>query len=207
MTKEIEFLTDRVNRALDLLIEQDRDKQNIRDYLSSLIAEMQVLEDVFKDLYLLRAIETAAGTQLDGIGQILVLNRDGRLDEEYRSALQFKAFLNQSKGEPETLISALKVFTKSTKVAVWEIFPATCYGWFDGDNIPDNLDEQMDNLCAGGVKWGGSIIGNDQPFIFDKGYPKPPDDLRPIYGGFAIVDAANNLINDGFSGKFSIAIR
>lgn len=207
MAEEIIFLNDRVEKALDLLIQQDRTKQSIRDYLTALITEMQTLENVFKDLYLLRSLDSAEGTQLDGIGQILVLNRDGRSDEVYRIALKFKAFLNQSNGEPEILISALRVFTKSINVAVWEVFPATCYGWFDNDdNIPPNLDEQMDSLCAGGVKWGGSIIGNDQPFTFDQGYPKPPDDLRPIYGGFAIVDASNNLINDGFSGKFSIVI-
>jgi hypothetical protein len=207
MAREIIFLNDRIERALDLLVEQDRDKAKLRAYLTAYLSEFQVLEDVFKDLYLKRSLDSAEGAQLDGLGQILVLEREGRTDDEYRAALKFQAFLNQSKGEPETLIAALKVFTGATRVAVWELFPAKCYGWYDSDipEIPPDLDAQMDSLCAGGVKWAGSIIGNKQPFVFDKGYPKPPDN-RPIYGGFAIVDASNNLINDGFSGKFSIAI-
>lgn len=207
MTKQpdIDFVVNHIEKALGLLIQQFRGKEKWTDILSALLNESQNLENTFKDLYYNRSINTAVGTQLDGIGQILGLERGGLNDDDYRIALKFQAFLNQSKGEPETLIAALKVFTDSTKVHLYEIFPAEAYGWFDNPtHIIGKLDEKMDSLCAAGVKWGGSIIGNDQPFIFDEGYKIPPDAVT-LYGSFAIVDAGNNLITDGTQGQFSIA--
>lgn len=205
MAKEIQFISDHIAQALNLLVQQFRDKTTWTDILTAMLQEAQNIEDAFKDLYFYRALKTAFGVQLDGIGEILGLARNGLDDEDYRISLTFQAFLNQSKGEPEVLIAALKVFTNSTNVHVYEIFPAECYGWFNNHlHLLSKLDEKMDGLCAGGVKWGGSIIGNEQPFVFDAGYTIPPDDIT-LYGSFAIVDAGNNLITDGTQGMFSIA--
>jgi hypothetical protein len=202
MTQQIEFVTDWKEKALSLLVEQFKDKQKLNDFLSCFLEEAQLLEDTFEQLYTLRWLDVAYGAQLDGLGQILALERQGLNDEDYRIALRFQALLNASKGESEILIEALKIFTRSDDVTFFEIYPAACYGYYSNYNYPITpyLNAKMQGLCAGGVKWYGSIIGNERPFIFDKLYTIPNDSR--LFGGFAIADASNNVIDDGTCGLF-----
>ena len=206
MATQIEFVTDWIGTALDLLVQQFKDKQKINDFLSCILEEAQVLEDAFKQLYELRSLDTAFGAQLDGLGDILALPRNGLDDEDYRIALKFQALLNASKGEPETLIEALKVFTRSTDVQYFELYPAACYGYFNNPDyqVTDELDKKMDNLCAGGVKWLGSIIGNDRPFVFDELY-NIPNDPR-FFGGFSFADDLGNNLDDGTCGLLGFIV-
>jgi len=200
MSHEIQFRTTVVEDSLNLLVQQFKEKANIEKFLTCFLEEAQELEDVLKQLYTLRWLDTAVGVQLDGLGQILALEREGLGDEDYRDALKFQALLNQSKGEPELLITALSVFTRSNYVSFFELYPAKCYGYFSNPDfaISEKLNIKMQSLCGGGIKWIGSIIGNDRPFIFDVLYPLPPD--TRLFGGFAAVDADNNLIDDGTCG-------
>ncbi len=205
MSADLEFITDWVERALALLVQQFKTKDDFKKFLECLLEEAQVIENVAKDLYFNRRLENAIGEQLDGIGQIVALERQGLDDDKYRDALKFQILLNASKGDPEILILALKEFTQSTIAKLYELFPAACYGEFSSETFDDfdTLNKKMQDLCAGSVKWLGSIIGNDQPFIFDQPYAVPPD-TDEKYGGFAIVNASNEIIDDGYCGKFTI---
>jgi hypothetical protein len=206
MSKEITFYTDIPDFIAGLLVEQFKEKTNFVNFVKSLSQEAQTLENVFKDLYLDRSIDSGIGEQLDNLGEILGLNRNGQTDDVYRINLKFQAVLNASKGEPEILISALKIFTDSTIVYFYELFPAKCYGYFNNDTfiIPPDFNSKMDNICGGGIKWLGSIIGNHQPFIFDILYyiEGNPDQ----FGGFAAVDVSNVLVDDGTCGLFTFFV-
>lgn len=91
---------------LDKLPEQFKRKHNIEVLIKAFAAELEELVAVYKELETLRAISTAFGKQLDGIGEIVVLSRVESMayagvvdfyildDERYRLFLMFKALRN-----------------------------------------------------------------------------------------------------------------
>lgn len=91
---------------LDKLPEQFKRKHNIEMLIKAFATELEELVEVYNELETLRAISTAFGKQLDGIGEIVVLSRVESMayagvvdfyildDERYRLFLMFKALRN-----------------------------------------------------------------------------------------------------------------
>ncbi len=91
---------------LDKLPEQFKKKHNIEVLVKAFAAELEELVGTFKELETLRAISTAFGRQLDGIGEIVELSRVESTayagiidffvldDERYRLFLMYKALRN-----------------------------------------------------------------------------------------------------------------
>lgn len=91
---------------LDKLPEQFKRKHNIEVLIQAFAAELEELVEVFGELETLRAIKTAYGKQLDGIGEIVNLSRVESTayagivdfyvldDERYRLFLMYKALRN-----------------------------------------------------------------------------------------------------------------
>lgn len=191
MAKELTFYENVAEDTSNLLVQQFKTKQNFINFIQALSSECQLLENVFKELYTECSIDYAIGTQLDGIGQIVGLARNGESDDDYRIDLKLQILINASKGQPEILITALKIFTRSTVIILYEFFPAKCGGYFNNfTNYPANLNNKMQQICAGGVKWLFSIIGNEFPFACDAA---PPSGLG---GGLAGIDADGNILTE-----------
>lgn len=146
-------INDHIQRALDALPQQFKNKVNWEKLINILIAPFQELEDVAQDLLTNRALDTAIGVQLDGIGQIVGLARNGMNDEQYRFALRFKIFINISSGEAETLIRALKYFTDANYIKYDPLYPAGFQMFTDGSVIPDNLIPTMQSIAMAGVSY------------------------------------------------------
>lgn len=93
---------------LKKLPEQFKGKRNIEVLARALADEMEEVRAVFRQLNTERHIEAAAGKQLDGIGEIVVLGRadaagyagvldfDVIDDERYRLFLKYKALRNSN---------------------------------------------------------------------------------------------------------------
>lgn len=91
---------------LDKLPEQFKQKYNIEVLVHAFAAELEELVGVFGELKTLRAIRTAYGRQLDGIGEIVNLSRVESTayagivdfyvldDDRYRLFLMYKALRN-----------------------------------------------------------------------------------------------------------------
>lgn len=91
---------------LDKLPEQFKRKHNIEVLVHAFAAELEELVGVFGELETLRAIKTAYGKQLDGIGEIVNLSRVESTayagivdfyvldDDRYRLFLMYKALRN-----------------------------------------------------------------------------------------------------------------
>lgn len=91
---------------LDKLPEQFKRKHNIEVLIQAFAAELEELVEVFGELETLRAIKTAYGRQLDGIGEIVNLSRVESTayagivdfyvldDDRYRLFLMYKALRN-----------------------------------------------------------------------------------------------------------------
>ena len=76
------------------------------------------------DLYTERSLDTSIGAQLDGIGRIVGLDRDGLDDVDYRATLIIQIQINKAGGEPESIITAIRQLFKTEIIAFKEIYPA-----------------------------------------------------------------------------------
>lgn len=117
-------ITTHVVDALNRLLEQYKDKERIRAIVSSKTEQDQVLENTLHDLNNFRSIDTAVGVQLDGLGDILGIDRGGLNDEDYRARLKIKIVQNLSNGEPDRLITVYAFLTGATQIQYAEHYPA-----------------------------------------------------------------------------------
>ena len=174
----------------------------------------------------MRYLNTAQGVQLDGLGQILGLERTpGESDASYREALQFQIFVNQSHGTPEEVIKILKFLTDATKVWYSEVYPAAYQMATNGLIFPPNpsdLVAAIQNVSPAGVHFLAlTATYNTNPFVFsgdpfDEQFfvapnPADPTELHPLQvdPGTGPVDffiQRGETTNPDFGGGFAEAI-
>jgi hypothetical protein len=118
-----------------------------------MIKQLQELEDEFQNFNRIRDINTVAGKLLDIAGEIVGEDRNNRTDEEYRIAIKFRILLNNSNGEPETVIQALRIFTNATDIQYQEVWPAKVRLTFTSVTIPPtNIRELIEQIAPAGVQ-------------------------------------------------------
>ncbi len=102
--------TDQVADALSLLTSQFSGSTNIQAILTSWITQVQELEAALFQLYEERGVEDAIGDQLDDLGTIVGLERDGMSDTDYRARLLVQIAINLASGtvpEVEAILDSL----------------------------------------------------------------------------------------------------
>lgn len=148
----IPTLTDQVelglSRNIDFL-----DKENFNKLLKLFLEEVQELEVATLAIADQKNIQTAIGEWLDYIGKIVGQPREGRTDEEYRSALLLKVASNSSDGTPNTIIDITKQASGATSSRIIDYFPAS---FFNVLELPDGvstagLTKLMDQIKPAGV--------------------------------------------------------
>ncbi len=147
----IQPINDHISRTLALLLEQFKKKPNFKKLVEVLVAPLQECEDVAWQLYGFRALPTAQGAQLDGIGDIFAVPRGGQDDDEYRQAIYLKIFEIGVSGTPDELMTVLKTVTNSTEVGYIPRYPASAQLYANGVDIPPGLIEFMLKLTPAGV--------------------------------------------------------
>ena len=120
-------LQDLVEEALGLLPSQWSDKDNMQGLVKSIEENVQVVEDQNYQILQERGVYTAVGVQLDNIGLIVGVSREGRFDPEYRQAILARIATNTSDGTPEAVRTAVKISTLATKINMWDHFPANLH--------------------------------------------------------------------------------
>ena len=118
---------------LNFLTQQYKTKEKFKAILQASAQQSNDFETALLELRDEYYLSTAIGVQLDVIGDILGLPRDGRDDESYRTLLRVKANLNISAGTPESLITAAVSLYNATKVEYTPIYPAKVQLWTNGD--------------------------------------------------------------------------
>jgi len=194
------LITDYCARAQERLIEQFEAKQNINSYLCALVTPFQELEYVFGDLYTLRRLDTATAAQLDGLGDIVGLNRVSSDDDVYRDAIRFKIGINFSNGEPESLLSLAQVLTESSEVSIVESYPAGVIITVNGLNITSNTVRQIEQSAPAGVQIILNSVSTEPQFAV------APDlgDIDPDAEGFSEPNYAPDAGKGGhLSEKYS----
>lgn len=76
-------INNHVQQALARLLQQYQGLPLLSGFLTALIAQIQNLEDAIYPLDALRQLQNAYGQQLDNLGQIIGLSRNGMPDNEY----------------------------------------------------------------------------------------------------------------------------
>lgn len=99
---------DYTTRYKDILLQQFKDSENLNE-----IFRIKGLYRNERQALILSVIEnflidSAIGEQLDVIGRIVVFDRGGRSDNNYRTLLKIKIKINNSEGQPETFIQAVR---------------------------------------------------------------------------------------------------
>lgn len=87
---------------------------NFELLVRSYAAEVQALDTAATELLTLTTLNGAEGVQLDGLGQIIGIERQGLDDEPYRSLLRSQIRINRSGGSIEQLNEIIRFATNTT---------------------------------------------------------------------------------------------
>ena len=115
--------------ALAQLIEQFQDSADLKSLLTAFVDRVQDLEDALYPMLEIRNIDTMTGDRLDGLGQIVNVDRGGRTDDEYRLRIRAELAILKSTGIARDLISTLQLLVAQTvaDIQVDEYYPKTIF--------------------------------------------------------------------------------
>ena len=151
-------ISDHEDRGIARLPGYQQSATNWGKLLRALLSEAQSLEDALDQLENERHLSIAVGQQLDEIGTILDLAREGRSDDDYRFALQGQASALAGSGEGNVLIDGYLFLTSATGVLIAEHQPATAelFALLDADTFTSAEDNAitvaMNEIKAAGIQ-------------------------------------------------------
>lgn len=184
----IPVIPNHVQQALDRLITQYKNRPGVQGLVGSLVYPWQEIEQTLSDLNTLRAVDTATGAQLDGLGSIVGIERGQLSDNDYRVRIKAKILINISEGEPEIIITAYSLLTGASVTFLQEL-PPCGVGLMSDGSIPAGQEELFAELIKSALAAGVRLdsMGHfdaSNPFSFDGA-------VAPTGGGYgSIYDSA-----------------
>jgi len=188
---DIVKIDNHTERALDRSATQYRQKPKHEAFISSFADQVQDAEDAVFDMIDARVLENAEGAQLDGIGEIVGLDRQGRGDDEYRILLLVKIGQNSSQGGPEKVIQIFRILIQAGLVHYQNLEKAAIMLGSDTEIPEDDVEfvyRNMELIAAGGVRIDHIVCFDaDAPFAFEGNNPLLPgagwSDITGTQGG------------------------
>lgn len=113
----LDLIPDHVDLACARLLSQVREKDSHRGLIASFVTPTQDTENTLQAVRVLRDLDTATGAQLDEIGRLVGVQREGRADLVYRDRVRVQILINRSSGEAETL-RQIVAYTLPTATAI-----------------------------------------------------------------------------------------
>lgn len=107
-------LYNHVERALNRLPDYYSDKPLAKALLETLLSELNEIESAADQLRRNFTIQNAEGVNLDIIGKLFNVIRNGREDEEYRQAILTEGILFFSDGTTDSIIATTNAYTNRT---------------------------------------------------------------------------------------------
>jgi hypothetical protein len=163
-------IKDHQTQALKRLITQYKGAALIEAIIRTGSNQIQGLETAFFDLLNQRALTTSSGQQLDRMGTILNLQRNGLSDDVYRIKLMNKVSQNISEGTPEDLINIYKILMQAESIQYLEIYPASVVMFAVNPNPIGEVSEirlSLDSAKPAGVEV--QALSSTAPFlVFDE---------------------------------------
>jgi len=99
-----------IEQGLLLLIEQYKESPIFQQWLRSYLQQVQELQDATWEVIEERYLDVAVGVQLDILGEIVGLRREGLSDTLYRDALFLQIRINRSFGTPVDVLEITRLF-------------------------------------------------------------------------------------------------
>lgn len=203
-------INNHVQLAYDRLLEQYKDSTKLKNLIAAIVAPLQDLEETFGDLESGRSIDTATGTLLDRLGNIVGIARVvGQTDDEYRVAIRTKVVENVSNGEPERLIAFYQLLVGAGMVVLYDAQHGEVGLMSDVDltdeSVINNYYRRVKKASPVGVRV--SHLGSfdaTEPFAFDgltsaRGFGSTSDALAGGKFGTIYVDRNMEFAFDGSS--------
>ena len=143
---------DLTEKGLSYLLSYWTDKPNAIGLLRSFLEAFENPLDLLFEILNGVSLFDAEGAQLDLIGKLWQVDRQGMSDENYREALYSRITQNIADSTPEKVIEVLKVASSATEVKLFEHYPGNVHV---GMNVAliESLKELGDSITAAGVSF------------------------------------------------------
>lgn len=133
-------ITTHVADALNRLLQQYRGLPNMTALITALVDQVQDFENAAYPVDAGRQLFNgttypAVGAQLDGIGQLVNVARNGLTDAEYLILILGTISENFSDGTWTSILNIISILTQSTDITVFEHFPASIAIMLEGPNL------------------------------------------------------------------------
>lgn len=193
------YIPNHVAQALADLLQQYKGKPRIVGILTALVQQIQDLEDGIYPLNDGRQLANAVGVQLDGIGEIVGLKRNGLDDDTYRIFIIGTIAKNFSDGTIPVIRTILILLFDAQYLLIFETYPAEIQVQFADSTRDPSLFPLISNLVqqalGAGIKLGSvTEFDVDNPFRF----LMLPGQMGPQGGGFG--DANDPSVGGKFGG-------
>lgn len=159
--------------ALARLIERLKGQPRIAAIIEAFSAQTQGQEDSGWQLKVSRWVSSAAGAQLDGIGEIVGEPRSGKGDDIYRTYLTARILVNLSSGTADELLALALLLTSTGSSTLHEYYPAALLIdiGYESLDLTDPLLAILAQAKVGGVRLQlqYSTTDDDEAFTFSSG--------------------------------------
>ncbi len=167
---DIPTITNHIELALGRSTDQYKQKTKHEAFIEAFSKQVQDSEDAIFNMIDARTLEFAVGQQLDGIGDIVGLTRQGRSDADYRVLLYVKIGQNTSQGGPEKIINIYKLLVGAGLVHYMNLNTGSVMLGSDVDIPADQVSFVLNNMeliAAGGVRIDHLVCFDpSEPFAF-----------------------------------------
>ena len=197
------ILKDSVEIGLGRLIDQFEEKPNVVGTLQSFLENTQNIETEAFEVNTAFDLMTAVGVQLDTIGRLVNELREGRLDDEYRSALLNRVKVNSADGTIANIIDIVasslpNLVDPIAGVNLIEHFPADIHVYVQSVE-DESLHNLIDEITPAGVT-------RTMGFIPESGEVLTAQEIE-ISRRFLFTGAGDQIVtDDGVGGKSDLVV-
>lgn len=185
-----EPIIDNVDQAQARMVKRWKDKDNVDKVIKIRVNRIQAIEDILDNLANERAISTASGVQLNGLGEFYGEQgaRSNRSDDEYRSYLQILPAKLRQAGQHEILVQAYKNLTGASKINTDYFFPRALALYAIIDDVDsltneEEINNEMQAIRAQGIRLDLGTQQTIENFVFSL----TADGGVPANSGFATL--------------------
>ena len=176
---------DHVEQGMSRLITQWKDKPVIAALLKSYLMQHNEIENACFQLLENRSIYNAVGVNLDIIGALFGVRREGMSDEEYRAIILLRISQLNVDGTTEVFMNVLRGIGDTYLVDFWEHLDADIHAYM-GAGYNSKIFEQVASTTAAGVAVRIIVDDTGDSFI--------PTEILPTTADIQVADGS--LVSD-----------
>jgi hypothetical protein len=157
-------ITNHVQHALAQLLQQYQGRPNITGLFTAIVQHVQKLENALYPLDQYRQLLSAYGQQLDNLGEVIGLQRNGLPDNQYLVLLLGTIAENNSDGTAPTLLTIIQlifqsnqVFYKDPNSTTGPARPRNVAFGVGSPSYPASVQAQIEQMIAASVAGGIAI--------------------------------------------------